>query len=60
MISFSDFYGTIFYVQDYIVIPLAKIKLENKEYLKNNKWNHEKIKRKILDIYEEIYSSKRL
>ena len=54
MLSFNQFYGSIYFVKDYIKIPLLdNMKLETINYLKRGKIDHNKIRSKVLELYEE-------
>lgn len=56
MTDFNTFYKTIYYVKDYIKVPLLNMMLENKDYMKYGKLNHDKIKSKMMELYEENIS----
>lgn len=54
MLSFEEFYGTIYYVKDYIKIPLLdNMKLETIKYMTRGKVDLNKVRSKVFSLYEE-------
>ncbi len=54
-ITFKEFVGTTYFIQDFIKIPLLYgMKIESKPFLKkNNRFDFDKINSKLREIYDE-------
>lgn len=53
MITIDEFIKTTYYVKDYIKIPLLNMMLPNSDFMKYGKLNQDKIRSKLIELYEE-------
>jgi len=52
MVTFEEFEKTVYYTATKIVVPLLHIRLDKVDYMKNGKYLPDKVKGKLLELYE--------
>lgn len=51
--DFETFYKTIYYIEGFVRIPYLNINLPNEKYIKKSKWDFDKLRSDVMNIYEE-------
>lgn len=51
--TFDELYGVIYFIKGFVRIPYLNINLPNEKYIKNNKWNYDKLRSDVMKIYNE-------
>ena len=53
--TFDEFEKTVYHTATKIVIPLLNIRLDKVDYMKNGKYLPDKVKSKLLELYDENF-----